>query len=260
MDLQLADKLVLVTGSSTGIGRAIAEAFLGEGARVVLNARSRDRLDALRSELGSERVHVVAGDVADGASARSIAEQIDAIGPLDVLVNNVGIFAVKPFEEITDEEWLRFYDVNVVGNVRMIRAFLPGMLERGYGRILNISSEAGVRGFGTMAHYATTKAAQLGLTQSVAALTRGTGVTVNSILPGPTWTDGVEEYMKGVAEQQGVTPDEATRDYFRDHEPNSLLQRYIQPEEVAQAVVMAAANPAINGSSLRVEGGLIRAL
>ncbi|MEM9452695.1 MAG: SDR family oxidoreductase [Myxococcota bacterium] len=261
MDYQLRDRLVLVTGSSAGIGRAIARAFVQEGARVILNARTHDRLEALRTELDApDRTFIVTGDISDTESARALTAAVDAIGPLDILVNNVGIFGVKPFAEITDEEWLHFYNVNVVGNVRMIRAFLPGMLERDFGRIVNISSECGVRGFGAMAHYATTKAAQLGLTQSVAALTKGTGVTVNSVLPGPTWTEGVEEYIKGVAQQQGITPEQAAKDYFVSVEPTSLLQRFIEPKEVAQVVLMAAANPAINGSSLRVEGGLIRAL
>ncbi|KIG14134.1 3-oxoacyl-[acyl-carrier protein] reductase [Enhygromyxa salina] len=260
MDLGLSDRLVLITGSSAGIGRAIAAAFVAEGARVILNARNVEKLEALQRELGADRTYTVAGDVSDGASAQALAAAVDKIGPLDILVNNVGIFGVKPFVEITDEEWLRYFDVNVVGNVRLIRHFLPGMLERDFGRIVNISSECGVRGFGTMAHYATTKAAQLGLTQSVAALTKGRNVTVNSVLPGPTWTEGVDEYMNGVAQQQGISPEQAAKDYFVQNEPDSLLQRFIAPEEVAQTVVTAVANPAINGASIRVEGGLIRSL
>lgn len=261
MDLKLKDRLVLVTGSSIGIGRSIAEAFVAEGARVILNGRNRDRLEELAAAIDAPgQTHIVAGDVADGESAQALATAVDAIGPLDVLVNNVGIFAVKPFTEITDDEWMRFYDVNVVGNVRLIRHFLPGMLERDFGRIVNISSECGVRGFGDMAHYATTKAAQLGLTQSVAALTKGHNVTVNAVLPGPTWTAGVEEFMKGVAEQQSISPEQAAADYFTASEPDSLIQRFVAPEEVAQAVVMTVANAAMNGSSVRVEGGLIRSL
>lgn len=261
MNLHLSDRLVLITGSSAGIGLAIARAFLAEGARVILNGRSEQPLVAAKERLEApERTFVVVGDVADGNSAKTLADSVDAIGPLDILVNNVGIFGVKPFVEISDEEWLHSYNVNVVGNVRLIRRFLPGMLERDYGRIINISSECGIRGFADMAHYATTKAAQLGLTQSVAALTKGTGVTVNSVLPGPTWTAGVEDFMAGVAAQQQVTPEQAAKDYFATSEPDSLLQRFIDPDEVAAAVLMTAANPAINGSSLRVEGGLIRSL
>ena len=193
-------------------------------------------------------------------SANQLADAVDAIGPLDVLVNNVGIFGVRPFVEITDEEWLRFYDVNVVGNARMIRRFLPGMLERDWGRIISISSECGIRGIPHMAHYAATKSAQLGVIQSVATLTKGTGVTAHAVLPGPTWTKGVEDYMDEVAESQGVSPEEATKRYFVDVEPTSLIQRFIDPDEVAAAVVTTAANGAINGASVRVEGGIIRAL
>lgn len=261
MDLKITDRLVLVTGSSKGIGRAIAEAFLAEGARVVLNARNADELEEAKEALGiPDRTFTVAGDVADGDSANRIADAVDTIGELDILVNNVGIFAVKPFFEITDEEWLRFYNVNVVGNARMIRRFLPGMLERNYGRIVNISSECGVRGIPHMAHYAATKSAQLGLTQSLATLTQGTAVTVNSVLPGPTWTEGVEQYMAEVAEQQQLTPEEATQRYFIDSEPTSLIQRFVSAEEVAQAVLSTVANAAINGASVRVEGGIIRSL
>lgn len=261
MDLKLANRLVLVTGSSKGIGRAIAEAFLAEGARVILNARNPADLAEAKEALGvPERTFAVAGDVADGDSANQIADAVDAIGEIDVLINNVGIFAVKPFLEITDEEWMHFYNVNVVGNVRMIRRFLPGMLERDYGRIINISSECGVRGLPQMAHYAATKSAQLGLTQSLATLTKGTAVTVNSVVPGPTWTEGVEKYMEEVAEQQGVTPEAAIKRYFIDAEPTSLIQRFVRAEEVAQAVVSTVANAAINGASVRVEGGIIQSL
>ena len=208
----------------------------------------------------SAKVYVAAGDVATAEGTDAVLQAASAIGPIDILINNVGIFEVVPFLDIPDEEWRRFFDVNVLSQARLIQRVLPGMRERGYGRIINISSECGVRGLPQMVHYAVSKSAQLGLTRSVAELTKGTNITVNSVLPGPTWTEGVQEYLQGFAAERGISTDEATRTYFVESEPSSLIQRFVRSEEVAQAVLMTVANAAMNGASVRVEGGIIRSL
>jgi len=176
------------------------------------------------------------------------------------LINNTGIFEVKPFAEITDEEWTRYFNVNILSAVRLSRALLPAMLERDYGRIVNISSECAIKPLGQMVHYSVTKTALLSLSRALAELTKGKNVTVNSVLPGPTWTEGVENYFKTLAEDEGKPIDELTRNYFTEHEPTSLLQRFVDVAEVAEATVYLTSNRAMNGQGLRVEGGIIRAL
>lgn len=263
MDFGLAGKLVLVTGSSQGIGRATAEAFLDEGARVVVNGRDEEKLERVRAELGERgEVHAVAADVADGDQVERLVGRVRELGPLDVLVANAAIFEVVPFEEIGDEEWRRYFDVNVLGAVRLARAFLPGMLERGWGRVVLVASEAGVKPLAEMIHYSTTKTALLGLARGLAERTKGTGVTVNSLLPGPTLTEGVESFLAGAAREMGVSRDELVDGYFEENEPSSLLQRWERPEEVARVAVFLASDAAavVNGSAQRAEGGIIRSI
>ena len=200
MDLGLKDKLVLVTGSGSGIGKATARTFLEEGARVVVHGLTAAEVDACVAEL-SEVGEVTggAGDLTDPSDASALCELAQNCGPVDVLVNNVGIFSVKPFEELTDEEWMRYFDINVLTAVRMSRVLLPAMLKRGMGSIVNLASEAGVKPLPQMVHYSVTKTAMLGLTRGMAELTKGSGVRVNSVLPGPTWTEGVQSYFDGLA-------------------------------------------------------------
>lgn len=261
MELGFKNQLVLVTGASAGIGRAIAKAFFEEGARVIINGRHHDRLTELKQKWEEhDEIIPIAADVGTAEGAAQLAEEVKSLGELDILINNVGVFEVRPFTEIADKEWMRIYEVNVLSNVRLMRAFLPGMLDRNHGRIVNISSECGVRGIPQMVHYGMTKSAQLGLSRGVAELTQGTRVTVNSILPGPTWTEGVEAYIEGLAEERGQTPEQAASAYFNETEPTSLIQRFVTPEEVAQTVLLTAANPAINGASVRVEGGIIQSI
>jgi len=175
-------------------------------------------------------------------------------------VNNVGVFIVKDFFETTDEEWMNWYNINVMSGVRLAKSFLKSMLERNSGRIMFMSSETGMRPLKHMIHYSMTKSAQISIARGLAELTQGTKVTVNSILPGPTWTPGVETYMKQLAEHKKISVEDMIKLYFKENEPTSLIQRYIQPEEIGSACILVATNGAINGTALRVEGGIIRSL
>lgn len=259
MDLGLKDKLVLVTGSSAGIGKQTARVYLEEGARVVVHGLTDADVSAcLRDLEGLGDVVGTSGDLTQLAEAEALCAFAQKQGPLDVLVNNVGIFSVKPFEDITDEEWLAYFNVNVLSAVRMSRVFLPAMLERGQGSIINMASEAGVKPLPQMIHYSVTKTAMLGLSRGMAELTKGTAVRVNSILPGPTWTDGVAAYFDGLAAQKQQPLETTIETYFETDEPTSLIQRFVQPDEVARMVVSVSANTASNGAAYRVEGGIIR--
>ncbi|MGG3625091.1 SDR family oxidoreductase [Bacillus gobiensis] len=263
MDLQLKNKLVIVTGSTAGIGKAAAKAFLEEGATVIINGRSSEKVSAVVEELSSfGTVHGIAADLANQDESKSFVEKASDIGEVDVLVNNLGFFEVKDFTEVSDEEWLRYFEVNVMSAVRLCRHFLPLMLKRDSGRILNLASEAGVKPLPQMIPYSMTKTALISLSRGLAEMTKGTNVTVNSVLPGPTWTEGVENYMKGAAQAANEELDTFVKDYFRVNEPTSLLQRYATAEEVASTIVYLASGKAsaINGSAQRVEGGIIRSL
>jgi NAD(P)-dependent dehydrogenase (short-subunit alcohol dehydrogenase family) len=265
MDLQLHDKRVLVTGSTSGIGNKIAEKYLTEGAIVYINGRNEARCLEVAAELaaqtGSEGCALVApGDLSDAAQSDALLADLETQGSIDILINNTGIFEAKPFAEITDEEWIRYFNVNILSAVRLSRALLPAMLERDYGRIVNISSECAIKPLGQMVHYSVTKTALLSLSRALAELTKGKNVTVNSVLPGPTWTEGVENYFETLAKEENKPIDELTRNYFADHEPTSLLQRFVDVTEVAEATVYLTGNRAMNGQGLRVEGGIIRAL
>jgi NAD(P)-dependent dehydrogenase (short-subunit alcohol dehydrogenase family) len=265
MDLHLQDKRVLVTGSTSGIGKKIAERYLAEGAIVYINGRNETRCLEIATELatqtGSEgRALVASADLSDAAQSENLLADLETQGGIDILINNTGIFEVKPFAEISDEEWTRYFNVNILSAVRLCRAMLPAMLERDYGRIVNISSECAIKPLGQMVHYSVTKTALLSLSRALAELTKGKNVTVNSVLPGPTWTEGVENYFDTLAKEEGKPVDEVTRNYFADHEPTSLLQRFVDVAEVAEATVYLTSNRAMNGQGLRVEGGIIRAL
>jgi NAD(P)-dependent dehydrogenase (short-subunit alcohol dehydrogenase family) len=179
---------------------------------------------------------------------------------VDVLVNNLGIFAVKDFVDIDDDEWMHYFNVNVLSCVRTCRYYLPRMLERNAGRIIFISSECGVRPIPRMTHYSMTKAAQISIARGLAELTRGTKVTVNSLLPGPTYTEGVQVYMEGIAAKEGRKVEDVAAEYFTKDEPTSIIGRFIQPEEIGHAAVFLAENGAVNGSALRVEGGIVRSI
>lgn len=259
MDLGLKDKLVLVTGSGSGIGKATAKTYLQEGARLIVHGLTKEEVTACINDLSPlGDVKGIAADLAKTEDASVLADFAKAQGDVDILVNNVGIFSVQPFEELTDDDWLHYFNINVLSAVRMSRIFLPAMLKRGSGSIINMASEAAVKPLPQMVHYSVTKTAMLGLTRGMAELTKGTKVRVNSILPGPTWTEGVEAYFDGLADQKGEPLDTIVDNYFKSDEPTSLIQRFVQPDEVARMIVTISASTASNGAAHRIEGGIVR--
>jgi len=261
MNLGIAGKLVLVTGSTSGIGKATAQQFLEEGARVIVNGLTAAETQAAVSDLKNYgSVEGIAADLSENAGVEEVAAFVERSGVPDTLVNNVGIFSVKPFAELTDDDWQRYLDVNLMSAVRLARHFLPKMLSRGHGAIINLASEAGVKPLPQMVHYSVTKTALIGLTRGLAEMTKGSRVRVNSILPGPTWTEGVEHYFDGLAKADGRPFSEIIGDYFHREEPTSLIQRFVRPDEVARLIVFTSANEAMNGGAYRVEGGIIRSI
>lgn len=259
MNLGLKDKLVLVTGSGSGIGKATAKTYLQEGARLIVHGLTEAEVAACVDDLSPlGYVKGIAADLTNQAGATALADFAIAQGEVDILINNVGIFSVKPFEDLTDEDWMHYFNINVLSAVRMSRIFLPAMLKRGTGAIINMASEAAVKPLPQMVHYSVTKTAMLGLTRGMAELTKGTKVRVNSILPGPTWTEGVEAYFDELADQKGEPLDTIVDNYFKLDEPTSLIQRFVQPDEVARMIVTISASTASNGAAHRIEGGIVR--
>jgi NAD(P)-dependent dehydrogenase (short-subunit alcohol dehydrogenase family) len=263
MDLQLTNKKALVTGSTAGIGFAIASLLAQEGASVVVNGRSQRRVDETiqRIRQGKKDAQVT-GVAADLGTKEGVDVVTGEVPALDILVNNLGIFEPKPFNEITDEDWLRFFEVNVLSGVRLSRFYLPGMLQRNWGRIVFISSESGVNIPVEMIHYGVTKTAQIALARGLAETTAGTSVTVNSVLPGPTRSEGVEQFVQDLAKGQGTDPATVEKEFFHTARPTSLLKRFATPEEVAAMVVYVCSprSSATNGAALRVDGGVVRSI
>ena len=263
MDLGLNQRWVLVTGSSAGIGYAAAEQFAREGARVIVNGRDEGRLAAavakLKAAYGAGRIFGVAADL---ATAEGCAKVTSAHPDVDVLVNNAGIFAPQAFEDISDDDWRRFFETNVLSGVRLARHSFPRMLAKNYGRIIFVSSESAVQIPVEMIHYGTTKTAQLAVARGLAERTRGTGVTVNSVLPGPTGSEGVATFVADLAKHRGVSFADMEREFFATARPSSLLQRFATPAEVANLIVYVASDAAAatNGAALRVDGGVVRSI
>ena len=261
MNLQLTNKLALVTGSTAGIGRAIATSLAAEGARVIVNGRSRESVDVAVAEMisatGNNNIHGFAGDLGTAAAAEDVAKQYPDV---EILVNNLGIFEPKPFEEIPDEDWMRFFEVNVLSGVRLARFYLPAMKRRNWGRIIFISSESAVQIPAEMIHYGTTKTAQLAVSRGLAESLAGTEITVNSILPGPTKSRGVGDFVSGMAKQQGKSFEEVEKEFFKEARPTSLIKRFASPEEVASLVTYIASPlaSATTGAALRVDGGVVK--
>jgi NAD(P)-dependent dehydrogenase (short-subunit alcohol dehydrogenase family) len=259
MDLKLKGKRALVSGSTAGIGLAIAATLAGEGARVIVNGRAQSSVDAIVKELRSSGGDVdgFAGDLSKAASAGELARQYPEV---DILVNNLGIFEPKPFEEIPDEDWARFFDVNVLSGIRLARLFLPAMKRANWGRIIFISSESAVQIPAEMIHYGMTKTAQLAVSRGLAEAVAGTGITVNCVLPGPTKSRGVGDFVETLAKAGGKSFEEVEKEFFEKVRPTSLIKRFASPEEAASLVAYVASPlaSAITGAALRVDGGVIK--
>lgn len=263
MDLQLKGKTALVTGSTLGIGFAIAKSLLKEGAKVFINGRTEERVNQAISRLKNEVPDAdVQGAIADFAKFEDINALLKQVPAVDILVNNLGIFEPKAFTEITDEDWLRFYEINVLSGVRLARHYFPKMLAQNWGRVIFISSESAILIPEEMIHYGMTKTAQLSISRGLAELTKGTGVTVNSVLPGPTKSEGVETFIKELATKQHITESQMEEQFFETARPSSLIRRFADVQEVANLVTYVASplSSATNGAALRADGGLVKSI
>jgi NAD(P)-dependent dehydrogenase (short-subunit alcohol dehydrogenase family) len=263
VDLRLTDKVVLVTGSTAGIGFATARSLAAEGAHVYVNGRTQERVDAavatIRSQAATVKVDGIVGDFSSAAGAEAVIAKLPVV---DVLVNNVGIFEPKPFTEIPDADWYRFFEINVMSGVRLARHYLAGMLKKNWGRIIFISSESAVQIPPEMVHYGMTKTAQVAVARGIAESVAGTGVTVNSVLPGPTESEGVGAFVEAIAKRQNKSKQEIEKEFFEHVRPSSLLKRFATVDEVAAMVTYVASelSSATNGAALRVDGGVVKAI
>lgn len=263
MDLGLKGKRALVTGSTAGIGLATARALANEGAHVFVNGRTEarvaDAMARLRRELSNATVDGVAADLSSGDGCRALIARLPEV---DVLVNNLGIFEPKPFDEIPDEDWMRFFETNVLSGIRLARHYVRGMRSRNWGRIVFVSSESGLQIPAEMIHYGMTKTAQLAVSRGLAETLAGTGVTVNSVLPGPTASEGVGEFVAQMGRARGVDAATVEREFFATARPSSVLQRFATPDEVAAMIAYVCSVPAsaTTGAALRVDGGVVRAI
>lgn len=263
MNLQLENKLAFVTGSTAGIGFAIAKALAADGARVILNGRTEDRvaeaIASLRAKVPNAKLESLALDL---SKADAAAESIKRFPQVDILVNNLGMYEPKPFEDISDDDWSALFEINFMSGVRLSRHYLPRMKTAGWGRIIFISSESAVNIPVEMIHYGVTKTMQLALARGLAELTAGTAVTVNSVLAGPTRSEGVEKFLVDLAKTNHVSVAEVEKEFFNKARPGSLLRRFATSEEVAALVAFIASplSSATNGAALRAEGGLLRTI
>jgi NAD(P)-dependent dehydrogenase (short-subunit alcohol dehydrogenase family) len=263
MKIDLSGKTALVTGSTSGIGNAIAKGLAAAGADVVVNGRTQGKVEAAAATIAKAvpgtKVRGVAADVSTAAGCKTLVE---ALPEVDILINNAGIFEPKGFFDIPDDDWSRFFEVNVMSGVRLSRGYMPGMLKRNWGRIVFIASESALNIPKEMIHYGMTKTAQLAVSRGLAEMTRGTAVTVNSVLPGPTMSEGVETFVKDLARQNGQSVDEAAAQFVKQFRPTSLLQRFASVEEIANLVVYVSSKEAsaTNGAALRAEGGIVQTI
>ena len=258
MQIDLSGRTALVTGSTQGIGLAIAIDLAGAGARVAVNGRSSERVDAAVAQVREATGGDVVGAVADVTTPDGVAALVADLPDVDVLVNNLGIFGAQPALEITDDDWRRYFEVNVLAAARLIRTYLPGMRERGWGRVLDIASDSAVAIPAEMIHYGMSKTALLAVSRGFAKEAAGSGVTVNSVIAGPTHTAGVEDFVYQLVDRS-LPWDEAQREFMRAHRPQSLLQRLIEPEEIAHLVTYLASPmaSATTGAAVRVDGGYV---
>ena len=262
MDLKLKGKLALVSGSTAGIGLAIATTLAEEGARVIINGRTQPAVDKVVAELAAASngdVHGFAGDLSTAGAAEALARRYPDV---EILVNNLGIFEPKPFEEIPDADWTRFFEVNVLSGIRLARLFLPSMRRADWGRIIFISSESGIQIPAEMIHYGVTKTAQLAVARGLAEALAGTGITVNSVLPGPTKSRGVTDFVDALAKAEGKSFEAFEKEFFEKVRPTSLIRRFASPKEVASMVAYIASPlaSATTGAALRVDGGVVKSV
>ncbi len=263
MDLELKGKKALVTGSTAGIGFSTAQALAAEGAWVVVNGRTPKRVDSAIAEIRKAYPAVeVSGIAADVSNREGCAKVIQAVRTVDVLINNMGIFEPKPFEKIPDEDWMRFFEANVMSGVRLSRHYLGGMREKNWGRLIFVSSESAVQIPAEMIHYGMTKTAQIAVARGISETVAGTGITVNSVLAGPTRSEGVETFISQMGAQKGSDSTAFEKEFFKSIRPSSLLQRFASTDEVANMIVYLSSPlaSATNGAAVRVDGGVIRAI
>jgi NAD(P)-dependent dehydrogenase (short-subunit alcohol dehydrogenase family) len=260
MDLQLKDKLALVSGSTAGIGLAIATTLAQEGARVIVNGRSQKAVDEAVAQVKSTTGADVLGFAGDLSKAEVANELARRYPDVEILVNNLGIFEPKPFEEIPDEDWMRFFDVNVLSGTRLARLFLPSMKRANWGRIIFISSESGLQIPSEMVHYGVTKTAQIAVARGIAESVAGTGITVNSVLPGPTKSRGVGDFVESLAKADGKSVEQVEKEFFQHVRPTSLIKRFESTEEIASLVAYVASPlaSATTGAALRADGGVVK--
>jgi NAD(P)-dependent dehydrogenase (short-subunit alcohol dehydrogenase family) len=262
MDLKLKGKRALVTGSTQGIGFAIALGLAREGAEVVVNGRTDAKVGEAIKRIAGETSVPVTGIAADVGNVAEVGRLIKQLGLVDILINNTGIYEPKPFLDIPDTDWLRFFEVNVMSGVRLSRALLPHMLKQNWGRIIFISSESGLNIPAEMVHYGMTKTAQLAISRGIAESIPGSGVTVNAVLPGPTRTEGVVRFLDRMAKDRSLSVKEMEAEVIKTHRPSSLVKRMAEPEEVANLVVYLCGEgaSATTGAALRVDGGVVRSI
>jgi NAD(P)-dependent dehydrogenase (short-subunit alcohol dehydrogenase family) len=263
MELGLAGRRALVTGSTAGIGLATARGLAAEGAQVTVNGRTQARVDSAVTSIGKDLPNArVSGIAADLSTAAGCDAVIHAVPEVDILVNNMGIFEPVPFEQIGDADWMRFFETNVLSGVRLSRHYVGGMRQRNWGRIVFVSSESGLQIPTEMIHYGVTKTAQIAVARGLAETLAGTGVTVNSVLPGPTVSEGVGGFLEELAAARGVDQATVEREFFTTARPTSILQRFATPDEVAAMIVYVASEraSATTGAALRVDGGVVRAI
>jgi NAD(P)-dependent dehydrogenase (short-subunit alcohol dehydrogenase family) len=263
MDLQLEGKTALVSGSSQGIGFAIAEALATEGATVVINSYKQGLVDQAVDRLTKMVPGVqLIGAVADLATAAGVQDLVRKVPAVDILVNSVGFYVAKDFLEISDQDWDQMMTLNFMSGVRLSRAYLPGMKARNWGRIIFISSESGVKIPHEMIHYGVSKAAQIAVARGIAETTTGTAVTVNSVLPGPTRSEGVEAFIRQIVTSRGIPAEQAVDEFFKTVRPTSIIKRFIMPKEVASLVAYLCSPlaSATNGAALRVDGGVVASI
>lgn len=261
MNYGLAKKTALVTGSTAGIGFATAKQLAAEGAIVYINGRTQQRIDEAINQIRKDHPDAdLRSAVADFADVKQIDALVASIPQVDILINNVAIFQPKPFTEIPDEDWFRFFDINVMSGVRLARSYFPKMLQKNWGRIIFISSESAVNIPEEMIHYGMTKTAQLAISRGLAELTKGTNVTVNSVLPGPTNSEGVGGFVEELAKGQNKTREQVEKEFFQTARPTNILQRFSNTEEIANMIVYVASelSSATNGAALKVDGGTAR--